>query len=187
MVVEAHAVAGKAQRGDGIQEARGQTAQATVAERRLDFKLLDLVEVVAGGDELVLNLVIDAKVDHIVDEQLADQKLGRDIVELFLAVVERTGSRVLLHELDQQLINTTVIELLERSSEGLLGEFCEIDTGHVSSCDGLITCQKYKRSPREGLEWPRAGKTDASARWNGVGCGGSYWGSSISPSDGMRK
>ena len=91
MVVEAHTVAGKAQRGDGIQEACGQTAQAAVAERRLDLELLDLVEVVAGGDELVLNLVIDAEVDHIVDEQLADQKLGRDVVELFLAIVERAG------------------------------------------------------------------------------------------------
>ena len=68
MVVEAHAVAGKAQRGDGIQEAHSQTAQAAVAERRLDLELLNLVEVVAGGDELVLNLVIDAEVDHIVDE-----------------------------------------------------------------------------------------------------------------------
>ena len=187
MVVEAHAVAGKAQRCDGIQEARGQTAQAAVTERRLDLELLDLVEVVAGGDELVLNLVIDAEVDHIVDEQLADQKLGRDVVELFLAIVERASCRALLHELDQQLINMAVIELLERGSKGLLGEFCEIDTGHVSSCGELTTCQKFKRNPREGLERPRAGKTDASARWGEVGRGGSYWGSSISAFDGMRK
>ena len=174
VIVEAHAVTGKAQRGNGIQEARGQAAQAAVAQRGLDLELLDLVEVVACGGELVLNLVVDAEVDHVVDEQLADQKFGGNVIELFLAVVERTGGRALLHELDQQLINTTVIELLERSSEGLLGEFCEIDTGHVSSCDGLIACQKYKRSPREGLEWPRAGKTDASARWGGVGRGSSY-------------
>ena len=187
MIVEAHAIAGQAQRGDGIQEACGQTAQAAVAERRFDLELLDLVEVVARGGELVLNLVIDAKVDHIVDEQLADQKFGGNVIELFLAVVERTGGRALLHELGQQLINTTVIELLERGAKGLLGKIRKIDTGHVSSCDGLITCQKFKRSPREGLEWPRAGKTDASARWGGVGRGGSYWGSSISSSDGMRK
>ena len=187
VVVEAHAVAGQAQRGDGIQEARGQAAQAAVAERRLDLKLLNLIEVVARGDELVLNLVIDAEVDHIVDEQLADQKLGRDVVELFLAIVERASCRALLHELDQQLINMAVIELLERGSKGLLGEFCEIDTGHVSSCGELTTCQKFKRNPREGLERPRAGKTDASARWGEVGRGGSYWGSSISAFDGMRK
>ena len=80
-----------------------------------------------------------------------------------------------------------VIELLERGSKGLLGEFCEIDTGHVSSCGELTTCQKCKRSPREGLGRPRAGKTDASARWGEVGRGGSYWGSSISAFDGMRK
>ena len=105
----------------------------------------------AGGDELVLNLVIDVEVDHIVDEQLADQKLGRDVVELFLAVVERTGGRALLHELNQQLINTTVIELLERGSKGLLGKSRKIDTGHVSSCGESTTCQKFKRSPREGI------------------------------------
>ena len=138
MVVEAHTVSGKAQRGDGIQEACGQTAQATVAQRRLDLKLLDLVEVVTGGSELILNLVVDAKVDHVVDEQLANQKLGRDVVELFLAIVERAGGRALLHELDQQLVNATVVELLERGAKRLLGEFHEVYLGHVSSCDGLF-------------------------------------------------
>ena len=151
MVVEAHAVSGKAQRGNGIQEACGQTAQAAVAQRRLDLKLLNLVEVVAGGGELVLNLVIDTKVDHVVGEQLADQKLGRDVVELFLAIVERAGGGALLHELDQQFVNTTVIELLERRSKGLLGKISKIDMGHVSSSGGLTTCQKFKRSPREGI------------------------------------
>ena len=91
MVVEAHAVAGQAQRGDGIQEARGQAAQTAVTERRLDLKLLNLIEVVARGGELVLNLVIDAEVDHVVDEQLADQEFGGDVIELFLAIVERAG------------------------------------------------------------------------------------------------
>ena len=91
VVVEAHAVAGQAQRGDGIQEARGQAAQTAVTERRLDLKLLNLIEVVARGGELVLNLVIDAEVDHVVDEQLADQEFGGDVIELFLAIVERAG------------------------------------------------------------------------------------------------
>ena len=91
VVVEAHAVAGQAQCGDGIQEARGQTAQTTVAERRLDLKLLNLIEVVARGGELVLNLAIDTEVDHVVDEQLADQEFGGDVIKLFLAIVERAG------------------------------------------------------------------------------------------------
>ena len=91
VVVEAHAVAGQAQRGDGIQEARGQAAQAAVAERRFDLKLLNLIEVVARGGELVLNLAIDTEVDHVVDEQLADQEFGGDVIKLFLAIVERAG------------------------------------------------------------------------------------------------
>ena len=138
MIVEAHAIAGQAQRGDGIQEARGQAAQAAVAERRLDLELLDLVEVVACGGELVLNLVVDAEVDHVVDEQLADQKFGGNVIKLFLAVVERAGGGALLHEFDQQFVNATVVELLERGAKRLLGEFHEVNLGHVFSCDGLF-------------------------------------------------
>ena len=167
VVVEAHAVAGEAQRGDGIQEACGQTAQAAVAQRRLDLKLLDLVEVMARRSELLLDLVIDAEINHVVDKQLADQKLGRDVVELFLAIVERAGSRALLHELNEQLVDAAVVELLERSAKGLLGEIREIDTGHVSSCGGLTTCQKYKRSPREGIGVASRGKGERvrTMRW----------------------
>lgn len=140
----------------------------------LDLELLDLVEVVACGGELVLNLVVDAEVDHVVDEQLADQKFGGNVIELFLAVVERAGGRALLHELDQQFVNAAVIELLERSSKGLLGKIREIDAGHVSSCGELTTCQKFKRIPREGIGVASRGKASASARWGGVGRGSSY-------------
>ena len=159
MVIETHAVTGKAQRGNGVQEARGQTAQAAVAQRRFDLKLLNLVEVVAGSGELVFNLGIDAKVNHVVDQQFANQKLSRDVIELFLAIVERAGGRALLHEFDQQFVNAAVIELLERSSKGLLGKIRKIDTGHVSSCGELSTCQKFKRSPREGIGVASRGKS----------------------------
>ena len=67
----------------------------------------------AGSGELVFNLGIDAKVDQVVDQQFSNQKLSRDVVELFLAIVEWAGSRALLHELDQQFVNAAVIELLE--------------------------------------------------------------------------
>ena len=80
----------------------------------------------------------DAEVDHVVDEQLADQKFGGNVIELFLAVVERAGGRALLHEFDQQLVNATVVELLERGAKRLLGEFHEVNLGHVFSCDGLF-------------------------------------------------
>ena len=113
MVIETNTVTGKAQRGNGIQEARGQTAQAAVAQRGLDLKLLNLVEVVAGSGELVFDLGIDAKVNHVVDQQFANQELSRDVVELFLAIVERAGGGALLYELDQQFVNAAVIELLE--------------------------------------------------------------------------
>ena len=92
----------------------------------------------AGSGELVFDLGIDAKVDHVVDQQFANQKLSRDVIELFLAIVERAGGGALLYELDQQFVNAAVIELLERSSKGLLGKFHEVNLGHVFSCDGLF-------------------------------------------------
>ncbi len=122
----------------------------------------------AGSGELVFNLGIDAKVNHVVDQQFANQKLSRDVVELFLAIVERAGGRALLHEFDQQFVDAAVIELLERSSKGLLGKIRKIDTGHVSSCGESITCQKFKRSPREGIGVASRGK---SGRVRTVGWG----------------
>ena len=92
----------------------------------------------AGSGELVFDLGIDAKVDHVVDQQLADQKFGGNVIELFLAIVERAGGGALLYELDQQFVNAAVIELLERGAKGLLGEFHEVNLGHVFSCDGLF-------------------------------------------------
>ena len=49
MIVQAYAVTGEAQRGDGIQKAGSQAAQAAVAQRGLRFQLLDLVQIPAHG------------------------------------------------------------------------------------------------------------------------------------------
>ena len=40
--------------------------------------------------------------------------------------------------LNEQFVNATVIELLERDAKRLLGEFHEVNLGHVFSCDGLF-------------------------------------------------
>lgn len=42
MVIQAHAIARQAQRGNGIQKARGQAAQAAIAQRRFAFALFHL-------------------------------------------------------------------------------------------------------------------------------------------------
>ena len=75
VVADARAVAAKAQRRDGIEEARRQPSQSAVAQRRLVFLLLDLLERDAPAREQRLRLVKPAEVDQVVAQQLADEEL----------------------------------------------------------------------------------------------------------------
>ena len=127
MVVQAHAVAGKAERCDGVQEARGKAAQATVAQGRLDLALLDGTQVVAGGSELRLNVVVHAQLDEVVGEQTANEKLGREVVQAALALVEGHGRRMLADDVLEHGADGGVVELGERTAKLLLGTCLKID------------------------------------------------------------
>ena len=109
-VAVAHAVtvASNALGCHGIQEARGQTAQATVAQCRIGLLVLDDGQVEAHVVERLGDHVAHAKVEQVVVEQAADQKLDREVVHALLALgghagVARggDGARLLCHELGQ--------------------------------------------------------------------------------------
>ena len=70
MVVQAHAVAGQAERGDGVEEARGQAPEAAVAEGGLDLELLDRAEVVAGVGELLAHVVKEPRSMRLFERSL---------------------------------------------------------------------------------------------------------------------
>ena len=127
VVVQAHAVAGKPKRCDGVQEARGKAAQATVAQGRLDLALLDGTQVMAGGSELRLNVVVHAQLDEVVGEQTANEKLGREVVQAALALVEGHGRRMLADDVLKHGADGGVIELGERTAKLLLGTCLKID------------------------------------------------------------
>ena len=82
VVAQAHAVAGQVQRGEGIQEAGCQTAQAAVAQRRLRLHFLNVRQVLARGGQSGAYLVIQPQVDQVVGQQLSNQELRADIVQL---------------------------------------------------------------------------------------------------------
>ena len=91
-----------------IQEARGQTSQATVAQRRIGFLVLDDGQVKAHVVECLGDHVAHAKVKKVVVKQAADQKLDREVVHALLALGHRTGvalgsngAGLLGHELGQ--------------------------------------------------------------------------------------
>ena len=107
-VAHAVAVAGDALGCHGIQEACGQTAQATVAQRRIGFLVLDDGKVEAHVVERLGDHVAHAKVEQVVIEQATDQKLDREVVHALLALGGGTGvalggngAGLLGHELGQ--------------------------------------------------------------------------------------
>ena len=107
-VAHAVAVAGNALGCHGIQEACGQTSQATVAQRRIGFLVFDDGQVETHVVECLGDHVAHAKVEQVVVEQAADQKLDREVVHALLALGGRTGvalggngARLLGHELGQ--------------------------------------------------------------------------------------
>ena len=82
MVVEPHAVAGQAQRGDGIEEAGGQPPQPAVAQGGFRLIFLEVGQRTAHRFEQVPHRFKQAQRQQIVAEQLAHEELGRKIVEL---------------------------------------------------------------------------------------------------------
>ena len=127
MVAHAVAKSQDALGGHGVQEARGKAAQATVAQGRLDLALLDGTQVMAGGSELRLNVVVHAQLDEVVGEQTANEKLGREVVQAALALVEGHGRRMLADDVLKHGADGGVIELGERTAKLLLGTCLKID------------------------------------------------------------
>ena len=85
VVVEADAVAGQPERGDGVEEARGEAAQPAVAERGLRLAVLHGRERGAVRGEDALDLVHQAEVHEVGSEEPSHQELGGEVVELALA------------------------------------------------------------------------------------------------------
>ena len=107
-VAHAVAVAGDALGCHRIQEARGQTAQATVAQCRIGLLVLDDGQVEAHIVERLGDHVAHAKVEQVVVEQAADQKLDREVVHALFALgggagvaLGGNGASLLGHELGQ--------------------------------------------------------------------------------------
>ena len=85
VVVQAHAVSGKPQRGDGVEEARGEPSQAAVAERGLGLAVLHRGERGAVGGKDALDLVCQAEVHKVGAQEPPHQELGGEVVQLALS------------------------------------------------------------------------------------------------------
>ena len=107
-VAHAVAVASNALGCHGIQEARGQTAQAAVAQCWIGLLVLNDGQVKAHVVERLGDHVAHAKVEQVVVEQAADQKLDREVIHALFALGGCTGvtlggngAGLLGHELGQ--------------------------------------------------------------------------------------
>ena len=76
--------------GHGVEEARRQTAQAAVAERRIGLKAADLIEVATHVGEGLGDYITYTEVDQVVVEQPPDEELDGEIVDALLAILLET-------------------------------------------------------------------------------------------------
>ena len=129
VVVEAHAVTRKAKRCDGVEEARSKTAKSAIAQRRLCLCFLDLVQVMACTEELVLHLVVDAKIDEVVRQKTANQELGGDVIETALAFRHRKLGCLLADHIHKHRADVGIVQCGKGKSELLVGTLFEIDHG----------------------------------------------------------
>ena len=133
MVGEAQAVRRQAKRGETVQEAGRQPPQAAVAQGGLQLKLLQLGQGDALRRQFVPNRFVQAQVDQVVAQQLADQELRGDVIDLLPALVVPPRLRG-VGDIPQQ-----GVEQLEPGAVRELPVFCVISQLHGRALHGLVS------------------------------------------------
>ena len=101
VIPQAHAVAGQVQRCQRIQEAGCQTAQTTVAERRLRLHLFNVRKALSGSGQCIPGFFVQPQIDEVVGQQLADEEFGADIIQLASGDGLHAVGTLLPHQLQQ--------------------------------------------------------------------------------------
>ena len=86
MVIQAHPVSRQAQGGDGIQEAGRQTAQSAVAQRRLQFHLLDLRQADLMLFQDLFHFPVNAQIDQVIGQQFSHEEFRGNVVQFLLSL-----------------------------------------------------------------------------------------------------
>ena len=124
LIADGAAHGGQLQRGQGIQEAGGEAAQAAVAQAWLR---LFLEHDAAVDAQLVHGLHVVAlvdQVDHVVVQRAAHQELGGEVVHLLglLLLARVAGIAAALHDLVAHHQRQRLIQLLGRGVADVAGE-----------------------------------------------------------------
>ena len=133
VVGEPQAVRGQAQRGEAVQEAGRQPPQAAVAQGGLQLELLQFGQGDALRRQFIPDLPVQAQVDQVVAQQLADQELGGDVVDLLPTLVVSPRLRG-VGDIPQQ-----GVEQLEPGAVRELPVFCVISQLHGRALHGLVS------------------------------------------------
>ncbi len=108
VIAQADTVAGQIQRGEGVEEAGSQAAQTAVAQGRLRLDFLNVGQVLARSGQRGAGVVVETQVNKVVGQQLANQKLGADVVEF--AALDRldVGGALLADDVQQGKVDFLV-------------------------------------------------------------------------------
>ena len=179
VIVQAHAIPGQAQGRNGIQKTGGQTAQSAIAQRGLRLVFLQSRQGAAHFVEKGADRLEQAQGQKVIAEQLAQQKFGREVVELAPGVGGRQGGGPLLGQGQQGLIELGVGAVRRRTAKALLGDggqllfefhgkpllFCDKTEYGSTKQVRLTGCAARGRPPRGAGPHP-----GARPGWPAAGC-----------------
>ena len=141
VIIQAHAVPGQPQGGNGVQKAGGQTAQAAVAQTCVRLFLIDAVQADVSLGQSLLGSVIQAQIEQAHLEAAAHQELHAQVVDLLGAGADGLGLELLMvlaHHLAADE-GQSAIDLLMRcnaqvhtilTGELVLKNFCKFFCSH---------------------------------------------------------
>ena len=104
VVVDAVAVARHVEGGERVEEAGGEAPEAAVAEGRVLFGVLDLLNVAAEAVEGFVEGVVEPQIEDVVGQGSTDEKLHGEVVDAFGAGFSVAGLG-LLSVVDGELAN----------------------------------------------------------------------------------
>ena len=154
MVADAAAVCLIAKSRQGIKETGGKSAKAAVAQRRISFLVLDHVDIQAHFFQRFLDLLVFAKVDHVVAQGTAHQEfhghvidhLGILLIELLLAC-HPVFDDLVLHGKGNRLEQLLLVRFFNGPPEQIADIFHDlflecffIEYRLRSHCRGLLFC-----------------------------------------------
>ena len=114
VISQADAVCRQSEGCQRVDEAGRQTAETAVAQGRLIFIFFQFRKVFACRSQFFLHTVVQSQIDQIVAHELADQELGRDVIQLLLSRIKSLFLRRIIDQTAYSVKNFKIRTFCDR-------------------------------------------------------------------------